>query len=311
MLLLMSQPPIDPRAPLFWELSYATTRMFAETSDRPPIPAVLQLLAQKLQWDLTIWWNVDSMDLVLVCCEVYHGHDVRLPKFETVSRARRFGHGEGLPGMCWKEREVVWRVELSKEQNFPRAVVAEMEGIHTGVAFPITSGRRVLGVIECFNRTPRPIDPALIQFFHALGGQIGVFFERSVDQQERGAADEVRMLAEASPEAVFTIDEQSTILFANSAVERVFGYAPADLLGQKLTMLMPDYLRAVHEAALQRYVDTGKRHVDWGGVALPGLHKQGQEIALEIAFGEFWRGGQRVFTGFCRLRQRPLAAASS
>jgi len=49
-------------------------------------------------------------------------------------------------------------------------------------------------------------------------------------------------------------------------------------------------------------VATGERHVSWDGVPLPGLHKKGQEISLIISFGEFLRGGKRVFTGFAKLR---------
>jgi PAS domain S-box-containing protein len=101
---------------------------------------------------------------------------------------------------------------------------------------------------------------------------------------------------------VFTIDEQSNIIFVNSAVEKIFGYKPEELIGGKLTVVMPEYLRHVHEHALRRYVLTGQRHISWEGVPLPGLHKNGTEITLVIAFGEFLRKGGRVFTGFVRLR---------
>jgi signal transduction histidine kinase len=72
------------------------------------------------------------------------------------------------------------------------------------------------------------------------------------------------------------------------------------MLGQDLTMLMPEYLRHVHRAGLGRYVETGKRHISWNAVELPGLHKDGREIPLELSFGEFTRNGQRYFTGIAR-----------
>ncbi|HEU5238978.1 MAG TPA: PAS domain-containing sensor histidine kinase, partial [Pyrinomonadaceae bacterium] len=67
-----------------------------------------------------------------------------------------------------------------------------------------------------------------------------------------------------------------------------------------LTMLMPEYLRHVHRAGLKRYVDTGQRHIGWSAVELPGLHKDGHEIPLELSFGEFTRNGERYFTGIAR-----------
>src|SRR5260370_29941908 len=70
-------------------------------------------------------------------------------------------------------------------------------------------------------------------------------------------------------------------------------------------MLMHDYLRQVHKQAIHRYVETGKKHLSWQQVELPGLHKSGKEICLEISFGEFVVEGRRIFTGMCgEVRER-------
>lgn len=123
-----------------------------------------------------------------------------------------------------------------------------------------------------------------------------------------------RIIAETASDAILTIDENSTILFINHATEKTFGYSRNEMLGQQLTILMPDYLRHVHKAAMKRYVETGKRHIDWEVVALPGLHKSGKEVPLELSFGEFIEDGKRYFTGIARditerkLLERRLAA---
>jgi rsbT co-antagonist protein RsbR len=72
------------------------------------------------------------------------------------------------------------------------------------------------------------------------------------------------------------------------------------MLGNHLTMLMPDYLRHLHDTGLSRYVETGKKHISWEGVELPGLHKSGREIPLEVSFGEFIKDNKRFFTGIAR-----------
>ena len=109
-----------------------------------------------------------------------------------------------------------------------------------------------------------------------------------------------RVIADTASDAIITIDEESTILFVNRAAEKIFGYARAELLGQSLTMLMPDYLRHVHRAGLQRYLATGERHRSWEAADLPGRHKSGREIPLELSFGEFAENGRRFFTGIAR-----------
>jgi len=65
------------------------------------------------------------------------------------------------------------------------------------------------------------------------------------------------------------------------------------MMSQQLTMLMPEYLRHLHQAGIHRYVETGHKHISWKAVELPGLHKSGREVPLELSFGEFEKDGKR------------------
>ena len=109
-----------------------------------------------------------------------------------------------------------------------------------------------------------------------------------------------RVISETASDAILTIDDQSTILFANPAAGKMFGYLHEEMIGQPLTILMPDYLRQVHRAAFEQYLATGERHPSWDSISLPGLHKSGREIPLELSFCEFVENGRRLFTGFAR-----------
>src|SRR5205814_1500584 len=92
----------------------------------------------------------------------------------------------------------------------------------------------------------------------------------------------------------------SAILFANTASGNIFGYSRQELIGADLTMLMPDYLRHVHKASIERYMNTGERHISWHAVQLPGRHKAGHEIPLEISFAEYQQDRKHVFIGIIR-----------
>lgn len=133
----------------------------------------------------------------------------------------------------------------------------------------------------------------------------------------RGAAPGVlatafEALAGSAPDGIITIDHRSTILSANPAVERIFGWSPAELVGRPLATLMPERFREAHDAGIARFLATGTRHIPWTGVALPGLTKDGREIPLEISFGLYHdEEGQPVFSGFLRdisARERELRA---
>ena len=109
-----------------------------------------------------------------------------------------------------------------------------------------------------------------------------------------------RIVTETASDAIITINENSRIIFVNRGAVNIFGYSIEEMLGAELTMLMPEYLRHLHRGGLQNYLETGKIHISWVAVELPGRHKSGTEISLELSFGEFQKDGQRFFTGIAR-----------
>jgi len=109
-----------------------------------------------------------------------------------------------------------------------------------------------------------------------------------------------RVVAETASDAIISIDQDSTILFANPAAETIFGYPVSEILGQQVTLLMPEYLRHLHKSAVHAYMKTGQKHMAWTGLQLNGLHQSGAEIPLEISFGEHIRDGKHIFTGILR-----------
>jgi PAS domain S-box-containing protein len=125
--------------------------------------------------------------------------------------------------------------------------------------------------------------------------------QRKEEESERRYIEQrYRVMVETASDAVVCMDENGAILLANPATARVFGYQPAELSGKPLTVLMPEFLRKMHDDGLRRYLATGRRHINWQGTELTGLRKNGQEFPVEISFGEVTTDGHRIFTGFVR-----------
>ncbi len=109
-----------------------------------------------------------------------------------------------------------------------------------------------------------------------------------------------RQLVANTSEGILTIDEDSTIVFANSAIEAILGYTPNELIGSSKMILIPPRLRDAHTAGLEAYLRTGERHIDWDGIELPALHKDGHEIPVLVSLREHDEAGDRLFTGLFR-----------
>jgi PAS domain S-box-containing protein len=146
--------------------------------------------------------------------------------------------------------------------------------------------------------------------FAAAAYQTHISEHKRTEETLRDRDEQYQLVVETASDAIISIDESSQIVFANPATERIFGYESSELIGQPLTMLMPDGIRARHETGLRRYLATGQRHVNWGGAELLGRRKGGEEFPIEVAFGEVARKDQRRFTGCVRdISERKRAEA--
>jgi PAS domain S-box-containing protein len=123
---------------------------------------------------------------------------------------------------------------------------------------------------------------------------------KRAEQELKVSEEKHRVIVEAASDAVISMDESGGILLANPATARIFGYDPVELIGKPLTVLMPEFMRKLHEAGFRRYLATGERHLNWQGAEVTALRKNEQEFPVEVSFGEMTRNGHKVFTGFIR-----------
>lgn len=116
----------------------------------------------------------------------------------------------------------------------------------------------------------------------------------------RASEAHLRSILETVPDAMIVIDESACIQSFSVAAERQFGYAPDEVIGRNINLLMPDPYRSQHDGYMQRYLTTGERRIIGIGRVVVGRRKDGSTFPMELAVGEMRSGGQRYFTGFIR-----------
>jgi PAS domain S-box-containing protein len=109
--------------------------------------------------------------------------------------------------------------------------------------------------------------------------------------------EELRLLFEATPNGMIVTDQDGVITFVNAQIERLFGYPRAELIGQKIEILIPEGSRAVHPAKLARYVANPESRPMGRGRDLYGLRKDGSEFPVEIGLNPFQSGGRLLIAG--------------
>jgi len=135
-------------------------------------------------------------------------------------------------------------------------------------------------------------------------GYRGVGTDVTEEEQAKQASQEsearFRTLWDACADAVVMMDEDSVIRYANAAVTRIFGYEPAQLVGQRVSAIQPEWLRKPHLDGFRRYLRTDAKQVSWHGLQTSGRRSDGSEFPMEISFAELHIGGRRNFVGFIR-----------
>lgn len=109
-----------------------------------------------------------------------------------------------------------------------------------------------------------------------------------------------RGILEAAVDSIITVDDGGMIVSVNRAVIRMFGYEPAELVGQSMSMLMPDRFVANHHRYIEKYLETRQTGIVGVGREIVGRHKCGTEIPLELAVSEVRQGDRILFTGILR-----------
>ena len=109
-----------------------------------------------------------------------------------------------------------------------------------------------------------------------------------------------RAILAAAVDAIIIIDERGTIESLNVAAEKLFGYTPAEMIGQNVKMLMPAPYKAEHDGYLKNYTTTGQKKIIGIGREVVGLRKNGETFPMDLAVSEVRLGDRRLFTGIVR-----------
>ncbi|MCE9518071.1 MAG: PAS domain S-box protein [Verrucomicrobia bacterium] len=115
------------------------------------------------------------------------------------------------------------------------------------------------------------------------------------DSEERN-----RGIVETAVNAIITINERGIIESVNTATERMFGWTKEEMIGQNISMLMPEPYRGQHDSYLERYRRTGERKIIGIGRETVAVRKDGSVFPMDLSIGEVPLAGGRVFTGIIR-----------
>jgi two-component system sensor kinase FixL len=109
---------------------------------------------------------------------------------------------------------------------------------------------------------------------------------------------EYRAILDAAVDAIIVIDHQGTIEDFSLRAQQLFGYAPEEVIGQNVSILMPEPHRGAHDGYMRHYMETGEKRVIGRGREVTALRKDGSEFPCDLSVGQVEGVDPPRFVGF-------------
>lgn len=211
-----------------------------------------------------------------------------------------------IPAMVWYKdaHNRILRVNRPAAESIGKTV-AEVEGQSTYALYPdeaakyyqddlevIRGGKPKLGIVERYQTgtgEKRWVQTDKVPYRDTDGTVLGVLvFAQDITERKRTeealrmSEERLRLVIESSPIGILMVDEAGSMLLVNSALARLFGYEPQELVGQSVEILVPERLRPNHpDHRRSFFADRISRRMGLDRDIM-GRRKDGTEFAVEV-----------------------------
>lgn len=123
-----------------------------------------------------------------------------------------------------------------------------------------------------------------------------ISLHKQMEETLRESEMRLRSVVQSAIDAIILADSDGNIISWNKGAQIIFGYEEEKVLGEPLTILMPERYREAHLKGLERVRRTGKSSYIGKISELHGLRKDGSEFPLELSRAA-WKAGDKTFYG--------------
>jgi PAS domain S-box-containing protein len=220
-------------------------------------------------------------------------------------------------------RQLVTRLTRDERAQFTLRQAEQDQNTQTTVAFSLIVSLFGLGLFATLlalfvraNRQRRAAEAALQETNQQLEQRVKdrtaaletshqqleteISVRRETERALSVSHERTRAVFDAALDGVITMNQEGKVTEFNPAAEQIFGRRRRDVIGQPLSIIIPEHLREQHARGLSRYLATGKATVLGRRIEIEGLRADGSIIAIELSIARMPGDGPPMFAGFVR-----------
>src|SRR5690606_35861015 len=108
----------------------------------------------------------------------------------------------------------------------------------------------------------------------------------------------LKAIIENAIDGIITIDRRGIVDSINPAASKLFGYDAHEVIGNNVSMLMPEPDHSQHDQYISNYLTTGEKKIIGIGREVRGLRKDGTTFPFRLAVSQVHYEDKIAFTGF-------------
>ena len=137
---------------------------------------ILEKICEYTGWPIGHIYKIEKENDEVNLCSTGIWHTTTLDddvqEFKEISEAYVFKAGEGLPGRVFDSGSVQTIFDVTIDDNFPRAKMANNIGVRGAFSFPIKNDENVIYVLEFFSLEPEQLSPSVLELLQQVSNQI-------------------------------------------------------------------------------------------------------------------------------------------
>jgi PAS domain S-box-containing protein len=264
------------------------TQILAEaTTLDEALPKLLAALCQGMNWEVGELWQPVGDHLHRT--SVWHRDTRALAEFAAVKQFITFEPGRGIPGQVWKTGEPIWVQDVVTDSRFFYPDIAVQAGLRSAIAFPLSSGKQITGVVMCFSHLSRQRSEKLLERMLDIGQYINQGIEQKRAEQALQESEErLRLALDAAKVGIWDCDVKTGKLTWSKHNDVLFGLGQGQFEGTLesfISCLHSDDQSTVREVmaqALQHKTDYIQEfRVIWADQSVHWLVSKGQVLCKD------------------------------
>jgi PAS domain S-box-containing protein len=113
----------------------------------------------------------------------------------------------------------------------------------------------------------------------------------------REHSEKLDLILHSMAEGVTTINADGIIDYVNPIVEQMFGYTNEELIGNNVSMLMPEPYHSEHDGYLSNYLNSSKNRILGKYREVVGKRKDGSIFPMDLTTNKYFADGEIKFVG--------------